>query len=354
MKSVKNIVLLTPGFPANSEDTTCIPALQLFVRELKVQYGSYAHIQVVTFQYPFTKGSYVWNGISCFSAGGCNTKFPSRWKTWTAVMKFLKRYHEINPIDIIHAFWLTECALVGRWVSVLTGAKLICHVMGQDVLPTNKYMKYIKLKNAIIIANSQNSANSLKINYKIQSQHIIPFGIEPLDFSEHESGNIRVIDVLGVGSISFLKNYSLFVDIFEKLKKEFPYITGKIIGDGPLLEVLKNKIGEKKLKDSLTLTGKLSRDEVLQNMASSKILLHTSGYESAGYVFLEALYSGMKVVSLNTGFLPNVPGAYPCNDNNELFIVMHSLLTYQQEFNRREVPLMVDTVKAVIKIYDNC
>jgi len=267
-------------------------------------------------------------------------------------MKFLRKYHEQNPIDIIHAFWLTECALVGRWVSVLTRAKLICHVMGQDVLPSNKYMKYLKLKDAIIIANSPNSADSLKKNFKIQAHHIVPFGIVPFDFSEHESGNIRAIDVLGVGSLSQIKNYMLFVDIFVKLKNEFPYLSGRIIGEGPLLAELKEQIGDYKLKDSLTLTGKLSRTDVLQNMASSKILLHTSGYESAGYVFLEALYSGMKVVSFNTGFLPNVPGAYPCNSSDELYKAMHSLLTYRQEYNRKEVPLMADTVQAVIKIYD--
>lgn len=346
--------MLTPGFPANSEDTTCIPALQLFIKELSVQYGPQANIQVVTFQYPFTKGAYVWKGIPCFSAGGNNKKFPGRWKTWTAVMKFLKNYHERSPIDIIHAFWLTECALIGSWVSVLTRAKLIYHIMGQDVLPSNKYIKYLKFKDSIIIANSPNSASLLIENFNIQPHQIIPFGIDSMDFSEHESGNIRVIDLLGVGSLSHLKNYTLFIDIFARLKNEFPFLTGRIIGDGPLLPELKKQIEGLNLKDSLTLTGKLTRPEVLQNMSSAKILLHTSSYESAGYVFLEALYSGMKVVSFHTGYLPNVPGAYPCHSSEEMYNSLKSLLTYRQEYTRKEVFLMADTVKALINVYENC
>lgn len=352
MKSTKNIVLLTPGFPENSDDTTCIPALQAFVKALKSDYGDSLSIQIVSFQYPFVKGSYEWNGLRCYSAGGKNSKFPSKWSTWLSVIKFLRKYHQQHPIDIIHAFWLSECSLVGKWVASITGAKLICHVMGQDVRLSNKYLKYLNLKNTFIVANSPFSANELQRITRFKVDKIIPFGIETKDFPDTLPGE-RTIDLLGVGSLIEIKNFSLFVELFAELKKSFPDLTGSIVGEGVMEAQLQKKIKEISLGNSLKLEGKLIRSEVLRKMAGSKILLHTSQFESAGYVFLEALHSGMKVVCFNTGFLPQVQGAYSCTSRDEMVKCLKSLLSYQQEFSRKEVPLISETAKEIWNIYNS-
>lgn len=351
MKSTKNIVILTPGFPESIEDTTCIPALQALIFELKKSYGDKINIRVVAFQYPFKKGTYNWNGITCFSAGGNNIKFPFRWKTWTTVIRHLKKYHENYHIDVIHAFWLNECALVGSWIASLTGARLICHVMGQDVLPANKYLKILKLKNAVIIANSPYSAGLLERNSSLKAGSIIPFGINPEEFVLPDPEKPRQIHVLGVGALSEIKNFELFVELFSKLKNEFPEIRGKIIGGGPKYDQLKKMINNFRLNDSLLLTGQLQRNEVLGEMLNSKVLLHTSSFESAGYVFPEALFSGMKVISFNTGYLPQVQGAYPCEDADEMLRTLKSLFTYTQTYTRKEVPLISETADAVFKLY---
>lgn len=348
---MKNIVLLTPGFPESNEDTTCIPALQALVLELKKLYGDEINLQVVTFQYPFKKGNYLWNSIPCFSAGGANSKFPSRWKTWTTVLKFLRNYHQNYPIDVIHAFWLNECSLVGNWIAAFTGAKLICHVMGQDSLASNKYLKYLKLKNAVIVATSPFSISLLEQNSNIKVDALIPFGINPDDFSSLKSNEFRETDILGVGSLSTVKNYKLFIEIFANLRKEFPKLTGKIIGDGAKRQELQSLINDHKLQKSLVLTGKLPRASVLNEMQKSKILMHTSSHESGGYVFLEALYSGMKVVCFKVGLLPEVQGAYPCSNEKEFYSNMKSLLTYKQVYSGKAVPLIADSAKAVFDLY---
>ena len=69
MKSNNHIVFLVPGFPKDENDTTCIPALQLFVRNFN-SVNPQLKINVIAFQYPYKKKGYSWNGIKVYSAGG--------------------------------------------------------------------------------------------------------------------------------------------------------------------------------------------------------------------------------------------------------------------------------------------
>ena len=51
------------------------------------------------------------------------------------------------------------------------------------------------------------------------------------------------------------------------------------------------------LESNLTLAGNFKRHGVFDYMMRSKILLHTSSFESFGMVFNEALYYGLNIVS---------------------------------------------------------
>lgn len=351
MNSQKHILILTPGFPASESDSTCIPALQSLILTLHRMYGQRIRLQVVAFQYPYTSGAYTWNGIECWSAGGKNTKFPDRWKTWLRVLHFVRKLDRKQKIDVVHSFWLTECALTGSWIAGISGARHLAHIMGRDVLPSNRYMKYFSPKSATIIANSPFTAARLKETFRMEADHVIPFGLNPADFTGIPNPEKRTIDILGVGSLTSLKNHRLFVDLFGRLARDYRGISGLIIGDGPLRGELEMQIGSCGLRTSLRLAGSMDRRQVLEHMAESKILLHTSGYESAGYVFLEALYSGMKVVAFKTGFLPDVPGAFACADEPALENALRSLLTYRQKFERAEVPDMADTAERIAELY---
>lgn len=346
-----NIVVLTPGFAASEADTTCIPVLQSLIGAIHQRHSGNINIQIVSFQYPFAKGSYKWKGINCWSAGGSNRKFPARWKTWYEVIHFLKQYHKKNPIDIIHAFWLTECSLVGKRISKITGAKLICHAMGQDVLLSNRYMKYLHPASLNILTISAYAASQLHKNFGLEQAVAVPLGLNTADFENLHFNEERHTDLLGVGSLIPLKNFQLFISLFAKLKNEFPGLTGRIIGDGTEKETLAKLIKDAGLQQQLLLEGKLDRKDVLMMMTHSRILLHPSQFESAGYVFLEALYAGMKVVGFDTGFLPGIPESLVCKDENEMLQTLRSLLRNSSP-PQQVIPYRIeDTVDAIVEYY---
>ena len=74
MKSNKHILLLTPGFPRDEADSTCIPPLQLFVKGLAAAHPE-ATLSVITFQYPDRITPFHWHGITVYPAGGGNRRY---------------------------------------------------------------------------------------------------------------------------------------------------------------------------------------------------------------------------------------------------------------------------------------
>ena len=70
-----------------------------------------------------------------------------------------------------------------------------------------------------------------------------------------------------------------------------------LVGKGPEKEKLQSLISKFKLESSVTMTGELPYNEVLQRMQRAKVFLHPSSYEGFGCVCLEALHAGAHVIS---------------------------------------------------------
>jgi hypothetical protein len=51
------ILILTPGFPENEQDSTCVPYIQHYVIALAKKIGN-ENVVVVSLQYPFTRTPY--------------------------------------------------------------------------------------------------------------------------------------------------------------------------------------------------------------------------------------------------------------------------------------------------------
>lgn len=293
-KTLKHIVFLTPGFATSENDSTTIPVLQVYFKSLK-QFLPNARLTVLTFEFPFTNEKYKWHGIDIIPLNGQNSKFKKIF-VWRKVYTILKQLHNENQIDIIHSFWIGECSLIGQYFAHKNKLKHIVTAMGQDVFD-NKYVYFLRKNKTKIITLSKNHQDKLQKNYKLNSE-IIPWGIDSNSFPELKESKI---DILGVGSLNQIKNYPLFIEIISEITKYKPNIKVEILGKGSEQNSIEKLIIKHDLKKNITLLGEVSRDVVLEKMSESKILLHTSLYESFGYVFSEALYSGIKIVSFDVG-----------------------------------------------------
>ncbi len=344
----KHIVLLTPGFPENEEDSTTIPALQIYVKALKESNPKF-DIKVITFQYPFLSKEYNWFGVSVFPLNGRNIR-TKKLKVWKKAKQLLDKINEEKQIDIIHSFWLGECALIGQKFTKKHNIKHFVTAMGQDVTKNLFFKLFLKnkLKNTQIITLSKNHQRDLITNYGLNS-NIISWGINPENFPKQQE---KTIDILGVGSLVEVKNFSFFIQIIAKLNKQIKNLKVEIIGNGDLEMYLKNEYLYLNLKDVITFKGELPRKNVLEKMAKSKILLHTSSFESFGMVFLEALQSNMKIVSFDVGFAKKSSNWFVCKTEDEMLKNLQKILINFQIKKVTSIHTIENTVLNYLKIYN--
>ncbi|MFI5161110.1 MAG: glycosyltransferase family 4 protein [Sphingobacteriales bacterium] len=295
MSKTDTLVILSPGFPANEADSTCMPPQQVFVRNLKQNFPQ-LNIIVLAFQYPYYPSEYKWHGVTVISFGGRNMGSIFRVFNWIRVWhKIMQLNRQYNIIGLL-SFWMGECAFIGSKFAKMTKLKHYCWILGQDAKPGNNYFKFIKPQASEVIALSDFIAAEFGKNYNLTPEKVIPPGIDTTMFEEQQHKE-RYIDILGAGSLIPLKQYHLFVNIVGILRYSFPEIQAIICGKGPEMEHLKIMIKNLDLENNVTLMGELPHDDVLKLMQRTRVFVHTSAYEGFGVVCLEALYAGAQVVS---------------------------------------------------------
>jgi glycosyltransferase involved in cell wall biosynthesis len=297
MKSGSKLVILTPGFAAGQYDTTAIPSLQLFLAALKRNSPALS-IAIVTFQYPYMRQRYEWNGIPVFAAGGANGKL-NRLLTWLCVYRELKRLHKEEGIGILHAFWLTEASLVGVLFAKMNRVPFLATAMGRDVKPGNHYLPLLRLFRfpLVLLSEFQRSFPGPRISSMVI--RVIPFGVETTFFGTTEVA--REIDILGVGSLNETKDYQTFIAVVRMVANRFPGLRCMVAGGGVLKARLEILIRETGLEGVIILAGELPYPETIRVMHKAKVLLHCAPFEGQALVITEALAAGAYVVCRPAG-----------------------------------------------------
>jgi len=328
-----------------------MPYLQAYIKSLQLSHPQ-LKLSVVSIHYPYQSGSYQWYQLPVYSCGGQNKKLPLKLWYWQKCIRKVFSIHKKEKIDVIHTFWLTEAAFLGRCLSKILSTKLVCSAMGVDVLKRNPYLALVHSKRAIytMVSNFQQEKYYEITGRKTDS--IIPWGINDAELPSLNVGQ-RDIDILGVGSLFGIKNFNLFIDVIAVLQKKRPNIRCCIVGDGANKGALQIKINTLGLQNNIRLMGHLRHAKVLKLMQQSKIFLHTSPYESQGYVFVEALHLGMYIVSLKTGLAhENKKWKVVTEPKKErLAKAVHELLNMDLTFEPLQLYKVEKTVADYVNIY---
>lgn len=113
--------------------------------------------------------------------------------------------------------------------------------------------------------------------------------------------------VVACGRLENEKNYPLLIDAFNIVKKKISDAKLEIYGTGSLAGILKSKINELKLQDSLILKG-VSHD-IPKVLAHADLFVICSDYEGMPNALMEAMAVGVPAISTDC----------PCGGPRELF-----------------------------------
>jgi glycosyltransferase involved in cell wall biosynthesis len=290
----KTLIILIPGFPANEDDSTCVPFPQAFVKILK-QLNPALNIKVLAFQYPFFGEVYEWHQVEVHAFNGRNRAGFRRVLLWMTIWQRLKKICGEDQVVGILSFWLGEAALMAKFAANKYRIKSYTWLMGQDARINNRYVSLVNPNQDSLIALSDFLVAEFYKNYKIRPANTIPPGIDMESFPVASS--VRKIDILGVGSLIPLKRFDQLIKMLSRLRTYHPTIKAIICGEGPERAKLQKQIHDNDLMNQVELRGELNHEEILELMQGSKILVHPSSYEGFSTVCAEALYAGAQVVS---------------------------------------------------------
>jgi glycosyltransferase involved in cell wall biosynthesis len=132
---------------------------------------------------------------------------------------------------------------------------------------------------------------------------VIPPGVRPYRGEKKSRKELGLpedkIILATLGRLVVRKNNSELIEIMKNIywKYDCHFL---IMGEGPERMKLENKIKESGLQDRISLIGRVG-EEKFQIMHASDIYVSTAIHEGFGLVFLEAMESGLPVVSYDNG-----------------------------------------------------
>ena len=346
----KTLLILSPGFPKNENDSSCLPFLQNLLLELNELFPS-LKIIVLAFDYPFSSETYLWKKNEVFCFNGWEKRYLKKLYKWFLVWRTLKKVHRNNNITGILSLWCGECAFLGNRFSKKNRIRHFCWLQGQDAKKDNRYVARIKPAATELLAISDFIQKTFENNHGIKPGHVVPIGIRPVEFLNEKP--TRDIDILGVGSLIPLKQYELFIEVIHTLKENFPNIKAVLCGKGPEETKLKMLVEEYGLQNNIILTGELPHASILQYMNRSKVFIHTSNYEGLVNVCMEALYAGCKVISFVKPMNYNIENWNVVQTTEEMKAKTEAILNNTAiEFNSVLAFNMKETAIKIMQLYD--
>ena len=123
--------------------------------------------------------------------------------------------------------------------------------------------------------------------------------IPKAEYNLHEGGTI-----LHIGRFTTQKNHNRLIDAYEKVHHQFPQIRLKLIGSGELLDDIKKSIVDKGLESSVEFLG--LQGNVYPFMNAADIFCLSSDYEGMPITLIEAMGTGLPIVSTNVGGIPDM------------------------------------------------
>ena len=125
------------------------------------------------------------------------------------------------------------------------------------------------------------------------------------------------------------------IQVMDALQKAYPDGNYKLtyVGDGALLNEIRNRIEQDGLKDKVLVLGKIPRDSIKTQYDDADCMVMISRSEAYGLVYLEAMARGcITIASRNEGFdgiIKDGENGFLCKagDANELATIIHRINT---------------------------
>lgn len=244
---------------------------------------------------------------------------------------FDKRFYKT---DIIHCHTLFNDGIIGFFLNIIYGGKLIISIRHSDI---DIYKKKFWLRPFIFILKKTNVkfiavSPSIKLYFKQLNCQVIGNGIEDL-FFENQNSKILVrgqkCKLLYIGRIIRRKNLDKIIDFYESHKE---LIDLTVIGDeNPRTKWSKKILERLKKNGSIRYFKSLPKKCIKREIDSSNIFILPSVNETFGIVFIESISRGVPIIftkgtSVDGFFMSQVGKSIDKFDTESIFLAVNEIL----------------------------
>ena len=180
-----------------------------------------------------------------------------------------------------------------------------------------------KAKKIIVTSPVYLSSSQPLVGFKSKTE-IVPLGLpcSNLVFTQEVRKN-EDVSLLMVGRLTYYKGHSVIIDAIAKLKEQGANFSLKVVGGGELFADIEQQIKTLELEDNITLLGKLSDEDLENELFNTDLLCLPSieRTEAFGVVLLEAMRAGKACL------VSGVPGSgmgWVVQDAKTGFVVKHN------------------------------
>ena len=212
--------------------------------------------------------------------------------------------------DLIHVHILTRLGVIAWIQKLLHKTPYIITEHWSRYLPGNDFSGFLrKLFTKIVVRNAEtittvtdNLAIAMENHGLKNDNYVVLPNVVNLDMfhiSEKNNNPCKIIHISCFEDKS--KNISGLLESLKIIDDKGIDFQCKLIGEGMDLDLMKEKAKELQLINKVSFTGLLQGQALADELSSGDFLVLSSNYENMPVVILEALASGLPVVSTNVG-----------------------------------------------------
>lgn len=231
--------------------------------------------------------------------------------------QLLRLFLKLKP-DVVHTN-LFDDSLPGLFAARLAGIKKRIVTKQDTGYHILYYPRYIKLdrfinSNATHILPTSIETKELIMKYEnppIEKVKIVNHGMSEQGITNTTPEQVTAFkkkygleNKIVLGSVSRyieLKGYRYIISAAKLAVQKYPNLHFIFIGTGQQKDELQSLVDQNDLKKYITLTGKIDFELIPAAYQSMDIFIHASEVEAFGFVFPEAMFNKVPIISTNVG-----------------------------------------------------
>ena len=219
-----------------------------------------------------------------------------------------------SPVDLIHVHILTRLGVVAWIQKLIHKTPYIITEHWSRYLPGNDFSGFFrKLATKIVVRNAKlvttvtdNLAKAMQNHGLKNDNYVVLPNVVNLDMfhisKKNTDATSHVPTIIHVSCFEDKsKNISGLLESLKIVEEKGIDFHCTLIGEGMDFDLMKAKAEELQLINKVSFTGLLEGQKLADELSSGNFLVLSSNYENMPVVILEALASGLPVVSTNVG-----------------------------------------------------